>query len=409
MPELPRCSVSLVGVILMTLGWSPAPPGDLDPSFGRDGFVVVDVDSSLDGGHGMAIQPDGKIVLVGYATKGVTSAYTLLRVDQDGHLDLAFGRMGLATLYVRNGGGNGVGLQPDGKIVVVGGAVVAGWTYQGLARFMPDGRVDRSFGDEGIVVNTAGPPGYELAIQADGKILTVAPRMLARYEPDGSLDPSFGAGGIVVPVPDADDLALLDDGTILVVGTDVSPEETAVVVARYTATGELDQTFGDGGEVRTPVGEYCHMQALAVQADGRIVVAGGVGLSQPNLEHYLLVRYLEDGTLDSGFGRKGMVITHVRGDHYARDIAIQADGRIIVVGTSGTFPRSELTVARYMADGRLDAEFGDNGLVITGGRLFHQPQAGPHAVALQQDGKIVVAGTVIRESYDLALLRYLAA
>jgi uncharacterized delta-60 repeat protein len=388
--------------------WSPALPGDLDLSFGRMGFVVVDVGGTLDGGEGVAIQPDGKIVQVGYATNGVTG-YTLLRVDQDGNRDPTFGRNGVATVYVSNGAGYGLALQPDGKIVVVGGAVVGGWTYQGLARFMPDGRVDRSFGDEGIVVNTAGSPGYELAVQADGRILSIAPGMLARYEPDGSLDQSFGEGGIVVPIPDANDLALLDNGTILVVGTDVSPEETAVVVARYTADGELDATFGDGGEARTPVGEYCHMQALAVQADGGIVVTGGVGLSQPNLQHYLLVRYLEDGTLDSTFGRQGIVITPVPGDHYARDIAIQADGRIIVVGASGIFPRSELAMARYLADGRLDAGFGHNGLVITGGRLFYQPQAGPNAVALQQDGKIVVAGTVIHDSYDLALLRYLAA
>jgi uncharacterized delta-60 repeat protein len=411
MPDLRRSSMTLAGVILFGQGsasWSSGPPGDLDLSFGREGFAVVDVDGTLDGGQGVAIQPDGKIVLVGYAAEGKIPQYALLRVHPDGSADRTFARRGVRTLDVSGGAGYGVAIQPDGKILVVGGAVVGGNTYQGLARFMSDGRVYRSFGNEGIVVNTAGLPGYELAIQADGKVLSIAPDMLARYEPDGSLDPSFGAGGVVVPIPDAIDLALLDNGMILVAGTDVFPDPS-VVVARYTASGELDPTFGEGGEARTPVGEYCFMTAIAVQSDGGIVVTGGVGISQPNLQHYLLVRYLEDGTLDTAFGTDGIVITPVPGDHYGRDVALQVDGRIVVVGNSGNFPRSDFTVVRYGADGQLDVEFGNDGLVITRRNLFDQPQAGPNAVAIQDDGKIVVAGTGQRDSYDLALLRYLAA
>jgi uncharacterized delta-60 repeat protein len=394
-------------LVVGAAAWTPVSPGDLDRTFGRGGFAWAHVGGTSDHGYGVTIQPDGKIVQVGYATRDDIFRYTLLRVDQDGKPDSSFGNKGLATAYVSNGVGYGVALQPDGKIVVVGSAV-GGFTFQGLARFMPDGRLDGSFGDQGVVVNAAALPGYGLVVQPDGKILTIAPGILARYESDGSLDLSFGDGGIALSVPDAHDLALLADGRILVVGTDVFTDPS-VVVGRYTATGDPDTTFGEGGEVRTPIGQYVFMTAIAVQPDDRIVVTGGAGLSTPNLQHYLVVRYLKDGDLDPAFGRQGIVITPVPGDHYARDVAIQADGKVVVVGPSGDFPRFDFTVARYLSNGQADPGFGHNGLVITQRDQFSQPETGSHAVVLQEDGKIVVAGTDRRASFNLALVRYLAA
>jgi uncharacterized delta-60 repeat protein len=383
-------------------------PGELDSTFGEGGIVTADVGRTSDAGQGVAVQPDGKIVQVGYATTdSIHFRYAVFRSNQDGSPDIGFGKAGVATAYLSNGGGYGVAVQADGGIVAVGSAVVNGYTKQGLVRFMPDGRLDTAFGSGGVVVNEAGLPGYEIEVQPDGKILTLAPDLLTRYEPDGTLDQSFGAGGMVQPIPDAMGLALLADGRIIVAGTDVY-EDPSVVVARYLATGELDATFGDAGQTRTPLGKYVFAYAVSIQADGGIVVAGGIGVSQPNIEHYLLVRYLEDGLLDSDFGRQGVVVTPVPGDHAAVDIAIQGNGRIVVVGSSGNFPRSDFAVARYLSDGKPDLAFGSGGLVIT--KIGHSPQppSGPQAVVLQADGKIVVSGTALARLPDFALLRYLA-
>jgi uncharacterized delta-60 repeat protein len=383
-------------------------PGQRDPSFGRNGVTTVHV--LADAGLAVAMQPDEKIVEVGYASRDKIYRYALLRTDVDGRLDPTFGSSGVVTHYVSNGVGYGVALQPDGRIVTAGSATVGGLPQQSLVRFLPDGEVDPSFGVGGIVLNGATLGASEVALQADGKILTVAAGVLSRYNPDGSKDPTFGSEGEAASVSDGIDLTVLGDGRMLVAGTEVSPDN-AVLVARHLQDGELDQAFGEAGIARTPIGEYVFTTALAVQPDGRIVAVGGVGLSRPFLQHYLIVRYLESGLMDAGFGQGGVVVVPVPGDHYARDVAVQEDGRIVVVGTSGEFPYSDFTVVRLRSDGSLDESFGNHGIVIDRSGLTSQPGTGPAAVVLQQDGKIVVAGTVIthRPSFDFALVRYLPA
>jgi uncharacterized delta-60 repeat protein len=222
-----------------------------------------------------------------------------------------------------------------------------------------------------------------LALQADGRIVVAGDDGLARYTRNGALDPSFGSGGRVPTDSSPWAVALQPDGRIVVAGVVSGLFDEFVALARYTASGAPDPSFGSGGEVLTDFGGVFTTKSatLALQADGRIVVAGNAGLA----------RYTSNGALDPSFGSGGKVLT----DFSASALALQADGRIVVAGYGG--------LAHYTSNGALDPSFGSGGEVSL--------DFSASAVALQPDGRIVVAGT----RYDdvninayFALARYTA-
>lgn len=280
-------------------------------------------------------------------------------------------------------------LQNDGKILVVGN----GPEFVVLARYLADGRLDNSFGLGGIVTTPIVWSNYEdiAALQSDGKIVVVgygADRVvLARYRGDGTPDPDFGSAGIVATAIEADiscmsSLALQADGKIVVAvdrGSDL-------VVARYTTAGFLDASFGAGGMTSTILGDgYSSGTSIKVQDDGKIVVLGGTSL-------FTLTRYTSAGDPDATFGVGGMVSTDIDSAlwGFGEDVVLQPDGRIITVGFASigdSVQELQIVLARYHADGSLDPTFGTNGIVMMAGI-----DAEAYAVALQQDGKVVVAG-----------------
>src|SRR5439155_996244 len=247
------------------------------------------------------------------------------------------------------------------------------------------GDLDPSFGTGGRVLTDfgGGDGARALALQADGRIVVAGSSSagafgsdfaLARYNSNGSLDPSFGTGGRVLTDFGGDDearaLALQDDGKIVVAGGFGGP---CFALARYNPGGTLDTSFGTGGRVLTDFGGDDEAAALALQADGKIVVAGfsdagGFALAA-------LARYNPNGTLDASFGSGGQVLTNFGG---AQALALQADGRIVVAG--GIF------LARYNQNGNLDPSFGSGGRALTDFDAL--------ALALQPDGLVVLAGPV---------------
>jgi uncharacterized delta-60 repeat protein len=303
-----------------------------------------------------------------------------------GDLDPSFGSGG--TVETRIGGtsfAQGLALQPDGKIVLGGSADPGGVA---VARFNTDGSLDSGFGSGGIVTTGTFGSAYALAIQPDGKILAagwVEGRVfsLVRYDANGGLDTGFGSGGIARgPYGDAYALAIQPDGKIVVAGT--SPDLTTsyvddFVVVRFDANGVLDAGFGTNGVVRTRIGYSSSASSVAVQPDGMIVLAGSGGESYPG--EFALARYTPDGGLDAGFGSSG-VLTGPAGTGSA--VALQPDGKILAAGAvSGA-----MALARYKPDGSPDAAFGSAGAV----RTEVGSVAGAKALALQPDGKIVLAG-----------------
>lgn len=318
---------------------------------------------------------------------------------------------------------NALALQPDGKIIVAG----VGWSRMrsagdfALARYQPDGSSDPSFGMGGkLLTDVAGKYAEALALsfQSDGKIVVAGSWSsseegqsygeftLVRYKADGSLDQSFGhAGKVITRIGDglaiAYALALQSDGKIVVAGTFGGK----FVVVRYQANGALDPSFGTAGTMITTVGVSGGATALALQPDGKIIAAGNAD------DNFALVRYYADGRLDTRFGTGGKVMTAVGARSGALALAFQPDGKIVVAGSAD----NSFALIRYHADGRLDVRFGTGGTVITHPGPDRPPESGIRALALQRDGKIVVAGYISSSgyipfmgigSYEAAIARY---
>lgn len=229
----------------------------------------------------------------------------------------------------------------------------------------------------------------------------------------GNLDSSFGSGGKVTThfssdFEEAFDLAIQPDGRIIAIGqTDLFPASD-FAIARYNPDGSLDPTFGSGGKVTTDFfGGHDLAVAVALQSDGRIVVAGGVASSPDasfSLLDFGLARYLTDGSLDTSFGVGGKVATDFSGDFdVATDVVLQPDGKIVAAGTKSI--GLDYAVARYNTDGSLDTDFGSGGTVTTD---FFGNGDQATAVALQSDGKIVVGGQAVSvvTFNDFGLVRY---
>jgi uncharacterized delta-60 repeat protein len=222
-----------------------------------------------------------------------------------------------------------------------------------------------------------------LAVASFALITTFASPAIAA---GGDLDPKFGGDGRVTTnvtsgYDRANDVAIQADGRIVVAG--VADERFALV--RYDRDGTVDRTFGRAGTVRTVVGQargYGDVSALAIQSNGKIVAVGSTYYWRTDTR-LAMVRYLPNGALDPTFSGNGKVVAAFMGG--ASDLAIQADGKIVVVGTSGT----SFIVARYRHDGSLDPTFGTGGKVMTS---VSDVSAADAAVAIQPDGKIVVAG-----------------
>jgi uncharacterized delta-60 repeat protein len=272
-----------------------------------------------------------------------------------------------------------------------------------VARYNADGSLDSSFGNEGKMTTTFGSPPFdglkEIAIQGDGKILLAGQADndfgVMRLNADGTLDTGFGKSGTVkVDFSGGQDfvsgVVIQSDGKIVVAGGGGD----GFAVARLNSNGVLDTTFGSNGKVTTDFGTpYDSGSDVALQADDKIVVAG-IAASD-----FAVARYLSNGTLDTTFSGDGKVTTDFRDESSdaAHAIAVQPDGRIVVAGGANVdfdSPNSSartFAVARYLPDGRLDTAFGNGGKVTTDIAAYQHDEA--RAIAVQRrDGRIVVAG-----------------
>jgi uncharacterized delta-60 repeat protein len=277
------------------------------------------------------------------------------------------------------------------------------------------GTLDTTFGDDGRVVtdlNGRSDEAFAVVVQPDGKIVVAGetwvypqerPRFaLARYNPDGTLDPSFGEAGQVMTgmtddewdysVPRA--LALQPDGKLLVAGTSYDGEagHNVFALARFNTEGTLDAAFGRGGRVLTPIDSAedagnDEAFALALAADGTIVLAGVTGSFPTN---FAAARYLPDGNLDPSFGNGGTVVTDLGGEDKAAAVGIQPDGKVVLAGRGATND-DDWAMLRYLPNGDLDPAFGDGGKVVTD---FNGGEDWVGGLVIRSDGAIVVGGQV---------------
>ena len=411
--------ISITGLLALLTVTLPlaifAAPGDLDLSFGTNGFSFNTLGVSMNGGpngNGTAIQPDGKLLIAGdrFVTIGKPQRRALLaRYNSDGTLDTTFGGGGVifhSNTYTLNS----VAVQPDGKIIA--GGIGPSTTFSSafyIFRYNADGTSDTTFNNSGVNFTAIGSNAVlkSVLLQPDGKIaaagfscLTVSQCFsngesfaVVRYNVNGSLDSSFDGDGIVTTnfensLALASEIILQPDGKIVAAGT-VTGAVKSFALARYNADGSLDTTFGNGGRVVTSTGnENAFLNSVALQSDGRIVVAG---YSRPTSNYdFTVARYTSSGTLDSSFGTNGIVTTDFNsGYDIASKVLIQRNGKIVAVGSSYETATANISLARYNADGTPDANFGQAGKVFA---LTQQTSTRVTSALLQPDGKIVAAG-----------------
>jgi uncharacterized delta-60 repeat protein len=385
---------------------APPPPSGLDETFGTAGKTTM---SAFGGDRSaMAIQPDGKIVMAG----GTFASFVLARFNANGSVDTSFGNAGKVSttmLPTQQQEALGVAVQPDGKIVVVGyTAVPAGPSTFALARYLPSGELDTSFGNGGKITSGVAGRAFAVAIQRspETKIVVVGDELdggdiaVARYNEDVTLDSTFsGDGQLVTNVAGRGDIAtnvvLQTDGAILVSGGN-SEAQSNSAIARYLPDGSLDATFGVGGLVALPgkrVGE-----GLAVQHDGKILLVGNADGASPATPSFSVMRLNADGTTDNSFGTAGTVNTSIttRGDE-AFSVALQPDRKIVVAGRGSRQTNSNFAVARYNTNGTLDTTFGNGNGFLTFDFFGFSDIA--ETVAIDRDGKIVLGG-LARDNVD---------
>lgn len=390
---------------MLGVGSAQATPGagGLDQSFGVAGTEVVPAAGTTAQAYAVGLQPDGKIVAAGFDQIVSKDDFALMRLNPSGSVDTTFGTGGRVTTSIGPSldAATALALQSDGKIVA-GGFSSNGTNLDfALARYKGNGSLDTGFGTSGKVrtdILGSDDAANALALQPDGKIVAAGYASngsnddfaLVRYTTNGSLDTSFGAGGgAITPIGSGDDvataLALQPDGKIVAAGYSFNGGNENFAVVRYNAAGSPDATFGTNGKVTTDISGDDRATAVAVQPDGKIVVAGGTS------SDFAVVRYNPNGSLDPSFGAGGKTtISFGSGGDLATGIALQPDGKIVVAGRSVQGIADEFAVARLDSNGSLDTSFGSGGKVLAP----ISDSADAAALALQPDGKAVVAGTV---------------
>ena len=408
--------------------------GSTDPSFKSGGEQTA----GLPGGMfptSMVIQNDGKILIAGSrgGNRPETSKdFALIRYNKDGTLDNSFDEDGkVVTDFRFNAFANSVAVRPNGKIMVAGGTTgLSNWDYA-LAWYNGDGSADDKFHPQGKQVAYV-PVGMGslvgIAVQPDGKKVVAGlvydslNRMnffVARYSADGQPDKTFGENGKQVTdfgysYSILSSVALQKDGKIVLAGSVVisggypASNLSYFAVARYSTDGKPDSTFSEDGRLVTSFGEkylFNDVSSLAIQEDGKLLVGG----SLINLEFkssVAVARYNTNGSLDESFGTNGKQIINFSSDNdYAFALAIQQDQKIIIAGTTFSNGTNDFGLARLNQDGKLDNSFGSGGKQITD---IAGKNDGLRSVAIQKDGKIIAAGNINIDdiNYDVAITRY---
>ncbi len=334
-----------------------------------------------------------------------------------GILDPFFSHDGIQTAFPNGGVAYAVAIDHHDRIVVAG-STLGRHPDIALARFTPGGRLDPTFGHGGKVVTDLGANDYafDVAIEDDGGIVVVGERAAAasdrfvvqRYRPNGMLDPGFANGGTALTwfgrrFQSAVAVAITPGGRIVVAGSASNGITSRSAVARYLPDGRLDRSFGGDGRVTTDVSPSAEQfTGVVVQPDGRVVAAGWAEVSLVPV--FDAVRYTTAGLLDATFDGDGISRVDVApGADRARAIARQGDGKFVLAGSASAGGRGEWGVIRLGPRGHLDPTFADHGRLVSNfGPGFDEAQG----VALQTNGKIIAAGRISDgDKDDIGILR----
>lgn len=357
------------GALVLSAAAAPAAPGDLDRDFGARGKAYADFgrQAQAETANDVAVRGNGQVVAVGGLSFADGSRWALARWRPDGSLDRRFSSNGRAVTWI--------GTKDAAQVVLLhdGGRALAGGTSDGrfaLVAYLRDGTLDTSWGEDGIVTTDLPGDGGVLDLRrlADGSYLaggtSGADLAVAHYAADGALE-----GLVTSTAPfggQVNAVQVLADGGLLATGFGAADDDgiRSLRTMRIDAAGAPDPTFGTGGAVTTYIedSDSSRGQVVQLQPDGTVLV-GGSSYGPGDYSYQVLARYLPDGDLDPTFARGGGYTDLLLDDYYAEilDLAVQRDGRIVTSGWAAGEDPYRVAVSRYTADGDLDSSFHHRG------------------------------------------------
>jgi uncharacterized delta-60 repeat protein len=405
--------------------------GTFDPDFDGDGIALYNLSTGTEATTKIIQLANGKILVGGYRTVGSDEDFSVMRLNPDGSLDNTFGGTGYvsADFNLNPDILQSMAVQPDGKIVCVG------YTYNGLnadiliMRLLADGGLDNSFGSGGKLTfdGTGGTDeGYDVAVQPDGKIVVVGyvdmgisnnsyESIIYRLNSDGSPDNTFSFDGKVIPTVSTDvdvftRVLLQPDGKIVCVGFAVTSSIDGALM-RFNSDGTVDNTFGTAGKVTTDYtgGATERLYGTCLQPDGKIIVCGTAFVSTD--DDFVVARYNSNGSLDNTFSSAGFrTVDFGLTDDNGWATTLQSDGKIILVGSHAGTTETSAVCFRMNADGTLDTDF-SSGLAAIFTDVQTDYSDNSFTCTMQTDGKILIGGSstsITSSDYQTIALRILS-
>lgn len=420
-----RKKILLFLVALTATMWSAAKAqsaGTVDTSWGTNGVVQTAIGSGdwiADIIQEIATYPNGKIIAVGSTKFSTITRVALVRYNADGSLDNTFGKSGSGQLVLEDETDDDsyfqtaadVKILEDGKILVCGRLFDGKKTKVLLLKFNDNGSLDTSFGDKGIVKDefpNGGMALEKMALQSDGKIVVGGYHQdnlaAVRYNADGSRDNTYGNQGMcVLIVPNstnfsfAKSMDIQADNKVILGGFYNESSIWKWVIARINTDGTIDTSFGDSGIKKMSIGSgNDYITAVKVMPNGKILIGGhSWDKNPPDMEYSIaFVRLNEDGTLDNSFATEGKGIIRKKlidkYENYLTDIVVNQDGKIYgsVNVRQASTDKNDIGIISLTKDGKLNNDFGSNGMVITD--VIKNSSDESKSIALQSDGKIIV-------------------
>jgi len=387
-----------------------------DYSFGNRGSVLIDVsNNSTDYVKSIAIQSDGKILLGGYVDG--SSEIFIARLNTDGSLDQTFGTSGLFT-YTPTGSNDqlqSITVVSNNKILVLSCAV--SWpNHKELIRLLSGGTLDGTFGNSGVVDLNITPAATHASMKIDGsnRILIAGEDSdgnfaVARCNAGGTLDNTFGVNGVSTVAVDIysqilNSIDIQSDGKILlggqVGGADYQGTDQRIALVRLLDNGTEDGTFGNNGIVITPFASFrSNATSIVALPDGKILVGGSWNNALGSDGGFHVIRYHDDGLIDSTFGTGGLIQTHDGPQlKFFGGLHITSDSNIVFTGEiEHGISDVDFFAALFTVNGFPVHDFGWNGVAWgTGWSIPSSIRA--NSVALTTDGKIVTAGAVMKDA-----------
>lgn len=415
-----------LGLLVLDAQATSADPGHLDSTFSGDGQQTIDFGGDIEGADAVAVRQDGRVVVAGLTDVGTTWDFAVARLLPNGLPDPTFSgdgrvRTDFSTASTKRwDSAHDVAIDDQGRTVVVGSSMVGTNASWAIARYTLLGTLDPAFSGDGKVIVDHGDSKQDIAfavgVRPNGKVYVAgtipdgpsADRMaVMRFKADGTPDTTFSGDGLaIIDFPSgselASDMAVDDDGGVVVVGRYAAAgSDSKMVIARLTPSGAFDASFKGGGKTRVGYpGLAATATAVALAPDGRIVVGGrrqvGHGQGFP-----IVVRLTTNGDLDPTWSGDGTSIPFVNGEITA--VVVQANGRVVSLGMT-TIDGIPAIVCRQKVNGKPDLLFGQSGCAI--GPLI-SANSFLQDVAIGPGGTVVVAGTSAQS--DLLAARYLGS